>query len=410
MSLKICLNSEIHRVPKLPASFKALKETVESLFKASLPPNYYLQYIDNEGDKITLSNEDDYKSMLETDIATSTKSIKINIVSDLDNSFAARSDTSFQNQGSKTLDYEDKSQASQKTSNNQGQSLSKDELREMVTNIIYESLPSLAIMMKDLLNEQSNNSSQAFKPNPSTSTSTSKTNTSSQKVHQGVACDGCGVKPIVGVRYKCTACDNFDFCEKCEASVDHPHAFLKIKDPNTRIEDTFIDLGEIPVGPETGGPGHQFPRFGPFGGFGHGFRGRHGHRGHHGQHGHHGHNHEGHRRPTPFGEMLANYYKNLPEETRNQMNQAMGGLPETLLARFEQKYGDKKEEKKEESNSENIETSKDNKTKEYPEKVKQAAEIVKEIQPEVDIDKLMEFIAENPEIPVEELVHNYLQN
>ena len=33
--------------------------------------------------------------------------------------------------------------------------------------------------------------------------------------HYHVACDGCGMKPIVGVRYKCTACDNFDFCGSC---------------------------------------------------------------------------------------------------------------------------------------------------------------------------------------------------
>jgi len=50
-------------------------------------------------------------------------------------------------------------------------------------------------------------------------------------VHQGVKCDGCGVKPIVGVRYKCSICHNFDYCEKCEETVDHPHAFLKIKSP-----------------------------------------------------------------------------------------------------------------------------------------------------------------------------------
>lgn len=49
------------------------------------------------------------------------------------------------------------------------------------------------------------------------------------EVHERVACDGCGVHPIVGVRYKCSVCKNFDFCEKCEESKDHPHAFLKIK-------------------------------------------------------------------------------------------------------------------------------------------------------------------------------------
>jgi len=52
-------------------------------------------------------------------------------------------------------------------------------------------------------------------------------------VHQGVSCDGCGVSPIKGVRYNCTSCRNFDFCEKCEETAQHnpDHIFKKIKKP-----------------------------------------------------------------------------------------------------------------------------------------------------------------------------------
>ncbi len=55
-------------------------------------------------------------------------------------------------------------------------------------------------------------------------------------IHENVYCDGCEVGPIVGVRYKCTVCRNFDFCSKCESFLDHEHAFLKIK----RAEDVPI--------------------------------------------------------------------------------------------------------------------------------------------------------------------------
>lgn len=55
--------------------------------------------------------------------------------------------------------------------------------------------------------------------------------------HYRVTCDGCGVSPITGTRYKCTVCPNFDYCEACENSnsVNHQHAFIKIRKPEHDI-------------------------------------------------------------------------------------------------------------------------------------------------------------------------------
>ena len=53
----------------------------------------------------------------------------------------------------------------------------------------------------------------------------------SQSVHMRVECDGCGVHPIVGPRFKCTVLKDFDYCSKCEATKPHPHPFIKINDP-----------------------------------------------------------------------------------------------------------------------------------------------------------------------------------
>jgi len=54
-------------------------------------------------------------------------------------------------------------------------------------------------------------------------------------VHEGVACNGCSVSPIEGVRYQCQVCDNYDLCERCEAKNEHPvtHTLLKAKQPLT---------------------------------------------------------------------------------------------------------------------------------------------------------------------------------
>jgi hypothetical protein len=52
-------------------------------------------------------------------------------------------------------------------------------------------------------------------------------------VHTNVICDGCNINPIVGSRYKCSICKDFDFCEDCENNnFDHNHAFIKIRSPN----------------------------------------------------------------------------------------------------------------------------------------------------------------------------------
>ena len=50
--------------------------------------------------------------------------------------------------------------------------------------------------------------------------------------HVGYICDGCN-QPIIGIRYNCAVCKDFDFCEKCEAKFgpQHGHPLLKIKDP-----------------------------------------------------------------------------------------------------------------------------------------------------------------------------------
>ena len=50
-------------------------------------------------------------------------------------------------------------------------------------------------------------------------------------VHANIACDGCNVAPITGIRYKCTVLRNFNFCESCEERLTHEHPLIKIRNP-----------------------------------------------------------------------------------------------------------------------------------------------------------------------------------
>ena len=106
-----------------------------------------------------------------------------------------------------------------------------------------------------------------------------KIETNDQKdVHHFVVCDGCGIKPIVGIRYKCAICKNFDYCEKCEKSKaeGHGHCFLKLYNNKCfeLLKKKWMHMfmkfnkmwGCVPCKPSPFGFPLK-PRFGPFGRF-----------------------------------------------------------------------------------------------------------------------------------------------
>jgi len=51
--------------------------------------------------------------------------------------------------------------------------------------------------------------------------------------HEGVMCDGCSVSPIVGIRWKCSVCNDYDLCQACESKGVHDpsHPLIKVVKP-----------------------------------------------------------------------------------------------------------------------------------------------------------------------------------
>lgn len=73
--------------------------------------------------------------------------------------------------------------------------------------------------------------------------------------HETVRCDGCGVFPIVGPRFNCTVCPDFDLCAKCEATAAHPpeHALIKYRQPaNTAVVHQGVTCDGCQMSPITG--------------------------------------------------------------------------------------------------------------------------------------------------------------
>jgi len=66
----------------------------------------------------------------------------------------------------------------------------------------------------------------------------------SKVVHDKFTCDGCKVKPIVGPRYHCTVCHDFDFCEDCERNQPHDvtHDMIKIRFAAQELPKEFANV------------------------------------------------------------------------------------------------------------------------------------------------------------------------
>jgi hypothetical protein len=63
--------------------------------------------------------------------------------------------------------------------------------------------------------------------------------------HEGIRCDGCAAFPIVGTRYKCGVCDDYDLCGACEEKGDvhpaaHPLIMMKTSANAARAEETVV--------------------------------------------------------------------------------------------------------------------------------------------------------------------------
>ena len=46
-------------------------------------------------------------------------------------------------------------------------------------------------------------------------------------VHNGITCNFCKKCPIVGFRYKCMECPDYNLCQNCEKAAEHEHNFIR---------------------------------------------------------------------------------------------------------------------------------------------------------------------------------------
>jgi len=80
MFIKIYFENQIHKISKIPEAYKAFTEKIQEIIRQEVTlPTYAIQYEDDEGDRVMLSSDDDYKTMLQTEIEAGHNTIKIYI-------------------------------------------------------------------------------------------------------------------------------------------------------------------------------------------------------------------------------------------------------------------------------------------------------------------------------------------
>ena len=59
-------------------------------------------------------------------------------------------------------------------------------------------------------------------------------------VHVGIQCENCKCTNLIGIRYKCFICENYNLCDKCEPYSQSihsvSHCFIKLRNPDTMRE------------------------------------------------------------------------------------------------------------------------------------------------------------------------------
>jgi len=175
--LKLCFNGEIRRVKEIPQTMDQLKALVLDRF--NLVDEYLVTYKDDEDERVTVRTDDELLEALEIVSAEGRKSLR--------------------------FDVEVASMGPQANINKA--------VKKLIT-----AATSTAMQAAERLITSNEDARPQFED--------------ASVVHSGVTCDGCGIHPIVGTRYKCAVREDFDLCERCERDdQDGPYPYLKIRNP-----------------------------------------------------------------------------------------------------------------------------------------------------------------------------------
>lgn len=213
--LKIAYQNRI-KIIHLPSTFQELKEKIISSFEINNEKeSLSLFYVDSENDEIEISNESDMEVFLEllTEGKVNSKKIFIKNRKVMNDVCIGGNDLAILPQTDCFIQTEINSKNAEIQTDRKVKPF-KGQLFSAYKNSQKNKKKTFQIPLMKLIP-----ASPIIDP----------------KCHPNVKCCGCGALPIKGIRYKCSQCKDFDYCEECEAKFAeiHGHAFIKLNNANS---------------------------------------------------------------------------------------------------------------------------------------------------------------------------------
>ncbi|OMJ96030.1 hypothetical protein SteCoe_408 [Stentor coeruleus] len=238
-SLKLQLGNELRKISKAPETIKELQSIVLTLFSRE---NFLITYQDEEGDFISISTDCELKNLL---VKNKNKlSIKLNLKDSVQESVYDRIEnlrqSLMQNISSDSLSTPDILSTNSRNSIQSIESLTENsslQEKPLIIEVKSEVKEEAKIPVVETVKDKTKGKKLPKKPKVKKEIKPKKTSklkipkNIDLVVHQNIICDGCNIGPIVGIRYKCTTCHDFDLCENCEEKCNHSHPLIKIKVP-----------------------------------------------------------------------------------------------------------------------------------------------------------------------------------
>ena len=311
-AVKISLNRDTKEVI-MTKTFEELKNNLKDLFKDSLPAEYKLCYVDDDGDILTIRNNLDYEtavsfirknakiiilpldsvpenSMDDFEIVNHPKS-NYEIINDPESSPESKMEV-------KIFEIEDRPEEKKPTEeislfeapkeSDKEEKEPTTESKEELKNVNSEYVPvsgglfsclyckgsginkkrkqckkcdGTGKMSEHMLNRvreivklELNSLIQSEASQYASQIAMSQSMIASNIVHKNARCDSCKVNPIKGIRYKCNVCPSYNLCEACEINQGHDHPMLKLRNALPKEEGKY----KVEICEETYGPGKNY--------------------------------------------------------------------------------------------------------------------------------------------------------